>query len=48
MNDLPITKAHVEKRKSFPLGHLCLSFLTDKSADCDPEPLDPAPDPADP
>ena len=43
---LPITKAQVEKRKSFPLGHLCLSLLTDNRADWDPEPLEPAPDPA--
>ena len=42
--NLPITKAHVEKRKSFPFGHLWRSFLTDKRADCEPlwlpEPLE--------
>ena len=39
-----MTKAHVEKRKSFPFGHLWRSFLTDNSADCEPlwlpEPLE--------
>lgn len=43
---LPITKAQEAKRKSFPFGHLCLSRLMDKSADWDPEPLEPAPEPA--
>ena len=42
--NLPITKAHVEKRKSFPFGHLWRSFLTDNSADWEPrwlpEPLE--------
>ena len=43
---LPITKAQEAKRKSFPFGHLCLSRLMDNSADWDPEPLEPAPEPA--
>ena len=34
--NLPITKAHVENKKSFPFGHLCRSFLTLKSADWEP------------
>ena len=42
--NLPMTKAHVEKRKSFPFGHLWRSFLTDNSADWEPrwlpEPLE--------
>ena len=37
MNELlPMTNAHVEKRKSFPLGHLCRWEGTERSADCDP------------
>ena len=34
-----MTKAHVEKRKSFPLGHFVLSCLRmDNKADCEPRP----------
>ena len=33
---LPMTKAHAENRKSFPLGHFVLCEGTASRADCDP------------